>query len=79
MQEILFVGTHASDDPTMATFPFEMAVGAVQEGQRAVIALIGEAVHLMKEAVAGELHGFGCPPFREVLAEVIRYEIPIYV
>jgi uncharacterized protein involved in oxidation of intracellular sulfur len=79
MSTLLFVGTHGSDDPTMATFPFELAVGAAQEGHQAQIALLSEAVVLMKDVVADELHGFGCPPFKEVLAQVIEHKIPVYV
>jgi len=79
MSTILFVGTHGSDDPTMATFPFELAVGAVQEGHEAQVALLADAVYLMKDTVAEELHGFGCPPFRDVLSDVIKHEIPVYV
>lgn len=79
MSTILFVGTHGSDDPTMATFPFELAVGAAQEGHEAQVALLADAVYLMKDAVAEELHGFGCPPFRDVLSDIIKHEIPVYV
>jgi uncharacterized protein involved in oxidation of intracellular sulfur len=79
MSSILFVGTHGSDDPTMATFPFELAVGAAKEGHEAKVALLGEAVTMMRNPVADELHGFGCPPFRQVMAEVIEYGIPVYV
>jgi uncharacterized protein involved in oxidation of intracellular sulfur len=79
MSFILFVGTRGSDDPTMATFPFELAVGAVREGHEAKIALLADAVYMMKDPVADELHGFGCPPFKEVMAEVIEHRIPVYV
>ena len=79
MSTILFVGTHGSDDPTMATFPFELAVGAAREGHNAQIALLADAVYLVKDPVAGELHGFGCPPFKEVLSEAVEHNIPVYV
>ncbi len=79
MAQLLFVASRGSDDPTMATFPFEIAVGAAEEGHMAQIALLGESVVLMKDSVANELHGFGCAPFNEVLPEVIRHGIPIYV
>ena len=79
MSTILFVGTHGSDDPTMATFPFELAVGAVTEGHKAQIALLSEAVVLMRDAVANELSGFGCASFKEVLSQVIEYKIPCNV
>jgi predicted peroxiredoxin len=79
MSKMLFVGTHGTDDPTLATFPFELAVGAAQEGHEARIALLAEAVVLMKDPVVSELHGFGCPPFEEVLAQVVEHRIPVYV
>ena len=59
MSTLLFVGTHGSDDPTMATFPFELTVGAVQEGHKAQITLLAEAVYLMKDPVAEELQELG--------------------
>ena len=79
MSRILFVASHASDDPTLATLPFELAVGATKEGHEAEVALLGESVNMMKNPVAEELHGFGCPVFREVLSEVIEHHIPVYV
>jgi predicted peroxiredoxin len=79
MASILLVASRGSDDPTMATFPFELAVGAVKAGHEACVALLGESVYLMKDPVAEELHGFGCPPFREILAEAIRHRVPVYV
>jgi predicted peroxiredoxin len=79
MSNLLFVATRGSDDPTMATFPFELAVGAVKEGHKAQIALLGESVVTMRTEVSEEMHGFGCQPLREVLAEVIEHRIPIYV
>jgi len=79
MAKILHVASKGSGDPTMATFPFDIAVGAAKEGHEVAIALLGESVVMMKDAVAEELHGFGCPPFKEILAEVIRHRIPIYV
>jgi len=79
MSTILFVATRGTDDPTMATFPFELAVGAAKEGHKAQIALLGESVVTMRGTVSEEMHGFGCQPLKEALAEVIEHEIPIYV
>ena len=79
MSSLLFVATRGSDDPTMATFPFELAAGAVSEGHEARIALLGESVVLMRDTVAAELDGFGCEPFAGVLSQVIKHQIPVYV
>ena len=37
MAKLLYVGTHATDDPTRATFPFLMAKGAIEAGHEAGI------------------------------------------
>lgn len=79
MPSILFVASRGSDDPTMATFPFEMAVGAAKGGNEVHLALLNEAVYLVKDEVVGELQGFGCSPFKEVLEETVDFKIPIYV
>ena len=51
MATILYSSTHGSDDPTRATIPFVMALGAVEAGHQAEIALIGEAAHLAKDVI----------------------------
>ena len=33
MTKILYLGTHGTDDPTRASMPFHMALGAVEGGQ----------------------------------------------
>ncbi len=46
MAKILFVGTHGTDDPTRATFPFMEAKGAIEAGHETGIILMMEAVPL---------------------------------
>lgn len=79
MSRFLFIATHGTDDPARATWPLEMAVGAVAEGHEAAVALLGEAVVTMRNDVVAELHGYGTPPLADIMAEIVEHEIPVYV
>jgi len=79
MAKILAVATHGTDDPTKSTFPFITAVGALGAGKEVGIALLGEAVYLVKEGVANTVHGVGFPPLSELIEKVIKGNGPVYV
>ena len=79
MASQLFIGTHGSEDPTKATFPFLMANGALDAGYQTAIILVGDSVVLMKDAVAENVHGVGLPPLKEPMAKVIAAKVPIYI
>ncbi|MFN0071407.1 MAG: hypothetical protein ACKVVP_07975 [Chloroflexota bacterium] len=79
MALILYVSTFGSDDPTRATLAFGDALGAIEAGHRAMIALAGEATYLMKDSIAAAVQGVGWPTVGELLQRVIEHEIPIYV
>jgi uncharacterized protein involved in oxidation of intracellular sulfur len=78
MATILYIATHGSDDPTRATMPFFMALGAVEAGHKAQIALAGEAAYLMKDYIVEQISGMGLPPLKELLPKVIAHGIPVY-
>ena len=79
MARILAVASHASDDPTKATLPFITAVGAMGADRECTIALVGEAVSLIKEVVAKNIHGVGFPPLPELVAKIVQAKTPVYV
>jgi predicted peroxiredoxin len=79
MASDLFIGMHGSEDPTKATFPFLMAAGALDAGNKVGIILIGDAVVLMNNAVADSVQGVGFPPLKELMAKVIAAKVPIYI
>jgi uncharacterized protein involved in oxidation of intracellular sulfur len=79
MATILYTSSHGSDDPTRATIPFVMALGAVEAGHKAEIGLLGEATYLMKDYIVEQVHGVGWPPLKELLAKVISHNVPIYI
>ena len=60
MAKILYIGTHGTDDPTKATFPFLMAKGAVEGGHETGSILMGEAAPLIKDHIAAQVPGDWC-------------------
>lgn len=79
MGKILYSGSYGSDDPTRATLPFLAASGALDRGHEPVIALMGEAVYVMKDEVAEILQGVGIPSLQELMDKVIEHEVPIHL
>ena len=79
MATILYVSTSGSDDPTRATIPFVTALGAVEAGHQAQVALLGEATYIMKDYIAEQIHGVGWPALSELLTKAIGQGVPIYV
>jgi uncharacterized protein involved in oxidation of intracellular sulfur len=79
MGQILAVGLHATDDPTLATLPFITAVGAIGADKACTIALVGEAASLARESVAKGIHGVGFPPLPELIAKVVQGNVRVFV
>ena len=79
MATILYFGTSGSDDPTKAVLPFLAALGAVEAGHQAQIALMGEATYLMKDSVAEAVRGVGWPSVKELLTKAVEQGITIHV
>lgn len=77
--KMLFIGTHGSESPTHAVLPFLAAQGAIEEGHEVELLLMGDAVVLMKEAVAKSTIGVGWPPVADVFATLIEHSVPVYV
>lgn len=78
-QPLLYVGTHATDDPTKAALPFLAATGAAAAEIDCTIALLGEGVYLVKEPIASTVLPVGFKPLKELMAQVIEAKIPIFV
>jgi uncharacterized protein involved in oxidation of intracellular sulfur len=76
---LLYVSTHGTDDPTLATLPFLVATGAGSAEIDCCIALLGEATSLAKPGMIDAVHGVGFPPLRELVEKVMDFEIPVYV
>jgi predicted peroxiredoxin len=76
---LMYVATHGTDDPTLATMPFLIATGAGSAEIDCCIALLGEAASLVKPGMIDAVHGVGFLPLRELVEKVRDFEIPVYV
>jgi predicted peroxiredoxin len=79
MAKLLYVGTHGTDDPTRATFPFLMAKGAIEAGHEAGIILMGDAATLIKDSVVEQIQGVGVPPLKDLAAFLHGRQVRISV
>ncbi len=79
MAKILYIGTHGTNDPTDATFPFLLAKGAIDGGHQPSIVLMGEAAPLIKDHLAQQIQGVGLPPLKELMDFLVANEVPITV
>ena len=79
MARILFHVLVGSEFPTRAGFPFLQALNHKERGDEVSIALAGDAVVLIRDAVIGSVIPVGWPPLKDTFEKVVQYGIPIYV
>ena len=79
MAKILFIGTHGTDDPTWATFPFMEAKGVIEAGHETGIMLMMEAAPLIKDRIAEQIQGVGVPPLKELMDYLFARNVRISV
>ena len=79
MVQILFVATHATEDPNRATFPFLMARGAFENGDQPEILFMGEGTNLLRAGVLESIVSAGPPPLREIYPDVAAANVPLWV
>jgi predicted peroxiredoxin len=77
--KVLIKSAWGSADPTQAAFPFHHANAFADAGHEVQVFLLGEAVTVMRTAVAESLVPVGWPPLSEALANVVKKKIPIHV
>jgi len=76
--KIMMKSAWGSDDPTKAAFPFSHGLALSEAGHDVQIYLLGEAVSLMRKAVANSVTPVGWPPIVESLAQLAAKKVPIY-
>jgi predicted peroxiredoxin len=79
MTKILAISTHGTDDPTLCTFPWATAVGALTAGKEISLVLLGEAVYLAKDDVPKAIFGVGLPPLSDLIDKVVAAKVPIHL
>ena len=77
--KVLIKSAWGSADPTQASFPFHHAKAFAEAGHEVQIFLLGEAVAVMRTAVASSIIPVGWPPLAEALAKTVEHKIPIHV
>ena len=76
---VLIKSAWGSADPTQAAFPFHHANAFVEAGHEVQIFLLGEAVTLMRSAVADSVVPVGWAPLADALTKVVEHRVPIHV
>jgi predicted peroxiredoxin len=76
--KIMMKSAWGSDDPTKAAFAFLHGLELAKAGHEVQIFLLGEAVSLMRKAVASAVVPVGWPPLSETLEQVAARKIPIF-
>ncbi|OLS21906.1 MAG: hypothetical protein HeimC2_31820 [Candidatus Heimdallarchaeota archaeon LC_2] len=81
MTKMIFTGSHGTDNPTMATFPFIMAKAAKESHPDAEVAigLLGEAVNCVRKGVAQHVVTVGHGTLKEFLDFVEEKNLPILI
>jgi len=77
--KIMFKSAWGSDDPTKAAFAFLHGNALAEAGHTVQIFLLGEAVSLMRDPLAGAVVPVGWPPLAETLRTTVALGIPIHV
>jgi hypothetical protein len=78
-EKILIKSAWGSDDPTKASFAFLHANAFADAGHEVQIFLLGEAVSIMRGAVADAVVPVGWPPLGTTLRATIAHGIRIHV
>ena len=79
MGKFLFHGFKGSENPTMACFPLLQAIANKERGDEVEIALAGDAVVLIKDAVINSVVPVGWPSLKDTFEKVRQHSIPIHV
>ncbi len=76
--KVMMKSAWGSDDPTRAAFPFLHGLALAEAGHTVQIFLLGEAVCLMRLAVARAVVPVGWPPLEEALQKVVARKLQIF-
>jgi len=79
MSKVLVKSAWGSDDPTKAAFAFLHANALAEARHEVQIFLLGEAVSLMRDPVAGAVVPVGWPPLAVTLRATVDLGIRIHV
>ncbi|MFH1035639.1 MAG: DsrE family protein [Pseudomonadota bacterium] len=67
IEKIVYICTHAGEDPERACLPFVMANAALAMDVQAVVALQSTGVYLAKKGYVENVFAAGLPPLKDLL------------
>jgi predicted peroxiredoxin len=70
-EKIVFIATHAGEDPERATFPFLMANAALSMDIEAVLVVQGTGVYLVKKGYAEHISVPGLTPLKILIENFV--------
>ncbi len=70
-EKIIYVVTHADEEPERATLPFMHANGALAMDVEAVVVLMGTAVMLARKGYANHVFAGGLPPLKKLMDDFL--------
>jgi len=76
--KIMMKSAWGSDDPTKAGFPFAHGLALTEAGHEVRIFLLGEAVVLMRKALANAVTPVGWPSVGETLDKLFARHVTLY-
>ncbi|MFN2557024.1 MAG: hypothetical protein ABR592_09155 [Nitriliruptorales bacterium] len=79
MTVILAVGTYGSDDPTRAALPMITAQGALDSGNQAQVAFLGEATYLLRPGLADQVVAVAFGNVGEHMRALADRGVPFFV
>ncbi len=72
-EKIVYIATHAGEDPEKASMPFVMATAALAMDIQATIALQGNGVYIARKGyVENMLPGGGFPPIKDLISSFLE-------
>jgi predicted peroxiredoxin len=72
VEKIVYIVTHAGEDPERATFPFMLATAAQAMDVEAVVALQGVSVFLAKKGYLEHVAAAGLPPLKDLVGKYLE-------
>ena len=70
-EKLVFIATHASEDPERAIFPFMLANAAQAMDVEAVMVLQGNGVYLAKKGYADNISFPGLTPLKKLIGDYV--------
>lgn len=71
-EKVVYIATHAGEDPERASLPFVLANAALAMDMKAVVALQGTGVYLAKKGYIENVFAAGLPPLKELVEQFLE-------